>query len=172
MSNNAAISALHTLMRDTVIPTKHFEKHVREITGKNDRLIAIVCASIVEINLAGLLKTFLRNGEGELFGNRAPFSAFSAKIEVAYRFGLIDSDIKRNSNYLREVRNLFAHRIAPTSFKTREVAAVCKLLTLNYPGFPEVKNARERYWRTALQTGKSISRRRAFGWESQPASLL
>jgi hypothetical protein len=169
--SNAAIKALHTLTRDTVIPAKHFDRHVREIIGRNHRLIAIVCASIVEVNLARLIKTFLRDGEGDLFDNRAPFSAFAAKIEVSYRLGLIDADVRRNANYLREIRNLFAHRIAPTSFRTREVAAVCKLLAVNFPGFPEIIGARERYWRAALQTGKAINRRCAFGWEAQPASL-
>jgi hypothetical protein len=74
---NAAITELHALMRQSTIPQKDFEKHVRQISGTNDRLVAIVCAAVVELNLASLIETFLRNGSGELFDpNRPPLYVF------------------------------------------------------------------------------------------------
>jgi len=170
-ASNATIKKLHALMRDPVIPHADFDRHVREITGNNHRLIGIVCAGIVETNLAGLLKTFLRNGSGALFDPNSPLGTFSAKIEMAYRLGLIDSDIRRNADYIREIRNLFAHKIAPIGFKTPEVTAVCSLLVVHFPGFPKIKSARERYWRAALQSGRAIQRRTLLPWDASPATL-
>jgi hypothetical protein len=171
MAKNAAITALHQLMRDTLIPHKDFDKHVRELTGTNHRLVAIVCASLVELNLTGLIKAFLRNGAGSLFDPYKPLGTFAAKIEMAYALGLIDVEVRRNSDYIREIRNIFAHRMAPTNFNTKEVAAVCRLLVVNYHGFPSIDKPRERYYRTAIQTAKVIMQRKAFPWDSQPAAI-
>ncbi len=170
---NTSIKALRALMRNPIIPREDMIKHIRELTGRNDRLIAVVGASAVEGSLRGLLKKQMPNGPGKLFDPRFPLSTFSATIDVAYALGLIDPVVRRNANYIREIRNVFAHRIAPTSFRTKEVAAVCRLLALGR--WEHRKNTRTnmrtRFLYAAIRTGSSIAVR-AFSTDNKPASLL
>lgn len=170
---NGSIKALRLLLRDPIIPFKDMDKHVREITGENDRLVAVVCASLVEVAMAKLLKSVMPNGEGSLFEPHAPLSTFSAKINLAYSLGLIDKDVRRNADYMREIRNVFAHRVAPTDFKTPQVAAVCKLLKLGqHENFKDsAVNMRSRYLYAAIRTGGEIVARSLQARDAPPVSL-
>ena len=169
---NASTKALRALLKDSTIPLKDMAKHIRELTGTNDRLIAIICGSLVEFNLRGLIE--LPNGADKLFDPTAPLSTFSAKINLAYSLNLIGADIRRNADYIRDIRNVFAHRAAPTSFRTKEVAAVCALLSL---GGWEAKISAEkgdagtRFLNAAVETAKAIMTKRYSPKNSPPASL-
>jgi hypothetical protein len=173
---NATIKNLRALLRDHSIPLRQIPKHVKEITGNNDRLVAVVLASVLEKNLTSLLEDVLLKTDHErLFGPRCPLATFSAKIDLCHALNLIDSDIRRNCDYIREIRNTFAHKIGPISFRTKEVAAVCKLLELGaWEGRPKAKtNMRARYLFAATNTASSIAK---FRLESDfkkmpPASL-
>ncbi len=171
---NSSIKALRWLLRDNIIPRNVMLKHIREVTGKNDRLIAVVGGSQVEGVMRALLKANMPNGPGTLFDSKSALSTFAAVIDLAYAFGLIDADIKRNSHYIREIRNVFAHRIAPTSFKTKEVANVCKLLVLGRHEGRENVNSdmRARYQFAVVHTGGAIAVARfKSGTPPPPASL-
>src|ERR1051326_2063172 len=101
---NATIKALRDLLRDTIIPQEIMGKHVKELAGRNDRLLAIVGGSAVEAALEGRLLRVMRDGSREaLFGIRAPLSTFSAKIQIAYALGLINNDVRRNADYIRDI---------------------------------------------------------------------
>jgi hypothetical protein len=173
-NKNSSIKALRALLRDPAIPLKDIAKHVRELTGRNDRLVAVVCGSVIEFNLRGLLESAMPNGPRQLFEPHAPLSTFSAKIELAYSLNLIDGNIRRNADYIREVRNVFAHRVAPTDFRTKEVVAVCKLLMLGkrqeYHKDAN-SNMRTRFLLAATSTGSAIAGRRLSPNGSSPASL-
>lgn len=159
---NASIRALRKLVRDARFPVgEDLQRHVKELSGRNDRLLAVVCGSMIDLALTGLLRSVMYNGEGKLFDVNQPLSTFSAKIALAYSLDLIDNDIRRNADYIREVRNVFAHRLTPTYFRTPEVSAVCRLLVI---GDLERKksvagNMRKRYVAAAIRTGKAISAR-------------
>jgi len=168
---NASIRALHDLLANTRIPDKALGKHILELTGRNDRLVAVVCGALVERNLQGLLESVMPNGPGSLFEPLLPLGSFSAKIKLAYSLNLINADIRRNADYIREIRNTFAHRIAPTSFRTKEVAAVCRLLFVGKEGNRIPKNMRGRYSLVAMETGAALTRKRYAAAGSPPASF-
>jgi mannitol operon repressor len=130
-ATNASIKALRAIARNTtIIPHTDLQKFIRSLTGRNDRLIGVVCGAMVENALSHLLTSAMPNGPGTLLDINGPISTFSAKISLAWSLGLINGDIRRNCDYIREVRNVFAHRVAVTSFRTKEVAAVCRLLKI------------------------------------------
>jgi hypothetical protein len=170
---NASIKALRALLRDNSIPTDDIGKHIRELSGQNDRLIAIIGGSLVEANLQRLLKAKMPNGHGALFDPNQALSTFSAKIDLSYALGLIDKNIKRNADYMRDIRNVFAHRIAPTSFRTDEIATVCRLLKLGK--FEDRKDAdtnmRKRFLYAVIVTGSSIAVKEFTPESLTPASL-
>jgi hypothetical protein len=62
-----------------------------------------------------LLRTFLipcNTSEDPLFdGANAPLSTFNARIEMAYRLGVIDATFSRNLHLVRKIRNDFAHNV-------------------------------------------------------------
>jgi hypothetical protein len=165
---NSSIDALRRFLRDPVIPSDQMGKHLRELVGKNDRLVAIVAGSFVEASLRRLLEGQMRNGtHGELFGARGPLSGFAAKIEIAYALRLIDANTRRNAHYIREIRNVFAHKVAPVSFRTPVVAAVCKLLSAgSREGHPASANMRTRYLFAATATASAV-----WGRDSLPPPL-
>jgi DNA-binding MltR family transcriptional regulator len=164
---NASVKALRALLRGDPFPpdAADLPQHLKEISGTNDRLLAIVCGTMVDLALAQLLRSVMYKGEGKLFDVNQPLSTFSSKIALAYSLGLIDDDVRRNADYIREIRNVFAHRLAPTNFRTREVAGVCKLLKLGeLEGKKNTKtNMRTRYVAAATRTGKVISARATKG---------
>ncbi len=170
---NASIKALRALSQSKIILHKDMSRHIRELTGRNERLLAVVCGSIVEINLRGLIESAMPNGPDKLFEPHAPLSTFSAKSSLAYSLGLISADLRRNTEYIREIRNVFAHRIAPTNFKIKEVADVCRLLTLGK--WEETKRAemdmRQRFVSASVETARAICVRQFSPEASQPASL-
>jgi hypothetical protein len=125
---NASVKALRAFAREKTIPKKHVERHFRQILGTNDRLVAIVMASALEHTLETLLEASMPKGSDGLFEVNQPLQAFSSKIRLAYSLGLIGADIRQNLDYIREIRNAFAHHIGPITFATPEVKAVCKLL--------------------------------------------
>ena len=104
---NASIKALRELLRNQAVPLTEMGRHFKEITGTNDRLIAVVCGSIVEAALKGLLERGMPNGPGKLFDVSQPLSTFSAKIGLAYSLGLITNDVRRNADYIREILEMY-----------------------------------------------------------------
>src|ERR1039458_1249722 len=112
------------------------------------------------------------NGAGTLFDPKGALSTFSAKIELAYALELIDKDVRRNADYIREIRNIFAHRIGPTYFRIPEISAVCRLLALGDSEWrPRVKtNMRLRYHYACRATDLAIADVCYFN-EAPPASL-
>jgi hypothetical protein len=162
---NASLKALRALTRNNnsidSIPARQMPKHLKELSGRNDRLQAVVCATIVDSALVTLIETVMYKGPGTLFDINQPLSTFSSKIDLAYSLGLIDNDVRRNADYIREIRNVFAHRLLPIKFRTREVAAVCKLLKLGeLEGKEEYKtNMRARFLAASIRTAHVISAR-------------
>ena len=146
-SANPTIKALRGLLRRG-LNADEFAKHLKEFSGKNDRLIAVVGGAHIESALRGLIMGTLRQGEKtqELFIGHGELARLSSRIKFAYAMKLIDNDLRRNLDYIREIRNVFAHRVAPTRFTTPEVAAACKLLNLgDYENSRTKRSMRLRY---------------------------
>lgn len=101
--------------------TRFYNALLDEEFGKEtDRGAVILAASLFDINLESLLRTYLvadSSSSDELFeGATAPLSNFSSRILMSYRLGLISKNFARDLNLIRKIRNEFAHNIHGCSF--------------------------------------------------------
>lgn len=92
---------------------------------ESDRGCAIFGAALLEDDLERLLRAYCRNDietvkkvVDPLFRGYAPFSTFSAKIQVSYALGLIDKQLHTTLDLIRRLRNDFAHERKAVSFRT------------------------------------------------------
>jgi Mannitol repressor len=99
-----------------------------------DYAIAIIGSGLVEKALEAVILTrFInlepdeRNGIFNYEGN-GPLSDLSAKIKIAYALGLFGPKTRDDLEYIRTIRNSFAHSLNLLRFETEEVAEVCALL--------------------------------------------
>lgn len=96
-----------------------------EFNKETDRGAVIFAASLFDINLENLLKTFLlaeTSSKDELFENvTGPLGNFSSKILMSYRLGLISRKFARDLQLIRKIRNEFAHNIHGCSFEHSSV---------------------------------------------------
>lgn len=90
----------------------------REYRGLPPRELAIVCAAVLDVALAELLTLRLANREKELEeflglngDGRAPAGSFGARIQLALLVGLLTPDDAAALRTIKELRNLFAHRV-------------------------------------------------------------
>jgi hypothetical protein len=104
--------------RHNAIHRMLFEEH------ESDRGCVIFCASIVEEHLESLLRAALRKDKDaakvieSLFNVYAPFSTFSAKIQVNYALGLIPYRLYKQLMMVKKLRNDFAHDNEAVSFES------------------------------------------------------
>ncbi len=98
-----------------------------EIADESDRAAVILSAAFLDSALEYLLRTHLlpcATSSDPLFdGVNAPFSDFSARIDVAFRLGLIDTAFARSLHLIRRIRNDFAHNISGCTFQDSSVMA-------------------------------------------------
>lgn len=100
---------------------QEFKEFAEEFRRESDRAAVILGAAKLDSLLYLLLtKTLLPNvGEqDELFEGEAPLSSFNAKINLAYRLGLIDTQLSRALHLIRKIRNSFAHEISGCSLNS------------------------------------------------------
>jgi hypothetical protein len=79
---------------------------------EGERAAVVIGASRIETALERLLKGLLfqsAGGSDNLFDEYRPCSTFSAKIVLAHRLGIIDSDFEHALQMFRKIRNDFAH---------------------------------------------------------------
>jgi hypothetical protein len=98
-----------------------FREFVNEFRGESDRAAVILGASKLDQMLGMVLEKFLRpsaNSTDDLFSNNGPLGTFSAKIELTYRLGLIDSSFCRSIHLSRRIRNNFAHEVYGASLSS------------------------------------------------------
>ena len=86
-----------------------------ELHLSNDRSLLLVGCGLIEAQLNDLIKIHLfpstktNPKEDPLFGSMKPLSSFSAQIEMGYRVGIYDANIRTVLNLLRSIRNDCAH---------------------------------------------------------------
>lgn len=101
--------------------------------NETDRAAAVLAASYLE-NIVGMsIKSFLVDDPSveELFEGYGPLSSFSARISVAYALGLITKDMRNDLNYIRKIRNHFAHHPSEVSFTLSPVRNFCSNFSTN-----------------------------------------
>jgi len=99
-------------------------------TDPSDRNIAIVGATFLEMVIDHILLAFLPEDEKEvtkMMEVNQPLGNFSNKITMCYCLGLIDKVIKDDLNYVRKVRNKFAHDMS-VSFDSEPIQSWCREL--------------------------------------------
>ena len=102
-----------------------FLKISSQLRAESDRGTVIVAAAIIDEALEQLLKARLAPSNGrddELFDSPyAPLSSFSAKIDFAYRVGVVAAEVKATFHLLRKLRNEFAHSSGNLDFGSQLV---------------------------------------------------
>jgi len=94
---------------------------------KDERAIAIIGATFLEMALEHILYSFLPKDEKEvkkLFEFNQPLGSFSNKINLCYCLGLIDKIIKEDLNQVPRIRNEFAHNLF-ISFEDVKIKSWC-----------------------------------------------
>jgi DNA-binding MltR family transcriptional regulator len=89
-----------------------FKEFMDEFNDESDRAAVILGAAKLDYLLYQILQKFLVPNVGsndELLAGDGPLSTFSAKIQICYRLGLIDSEFARALHLTRKIRNAFAH---------------------------------------------------------------
>lgn len=95
-----------------------------------------------------------KNKEDDLLeGKYAPISTFSSRINLTYRLGLIGPNIRSDLDYIRDIRNKFAHRYESLNFdEDEQVKAWCGNLKLcnkiHPPPSDLTKSSRHRFIHT------------------------
>lgn len=104
------------------VSTKRFD-----IVDESDRGAAIVGAALLEDALVTKLKNSMsleqmsQKQVKDVFDLNGPLSNFSAKISIAFAFGLIDKKTFDDLQIVRKLRNKFAHSSTELSFDDEEV---------------------------------------------------
>src|SRR5262249_47141854 len=95
-----------------------------------------------------------------LFTGNGALASFSSRIQVASALGLLTREQRANLDYIREIRNAFAHATKPIRFATPEIKAVCALLVIHSPVAQQRgwKHPRRRFLLAVLQVGREMVR--------------
>jgi len=100
-------------------------EYVKQLREESERGAVIVSAALMDEALEELIKAKLvpsPEKKDELFiGAYAPLDNFSAKIDFAYRIGIIGFSIRASLHLLRKLRNDFAHSALQMSFDSSSV---------------------------------------------------
>lgn len=116
-----------------VFPVEKITEFRCTLTEETDRGCALMAAAYLEHELGDLIKANLVQDKKVLaavFENNGPNSAFSAKIDLAYLFGLLSSDARHDLHLLRKIRNDFAHNPAKIGFSDSPICDRCHELKL------------------------------------------
>jgi len=101
--------------------TTDISTFLNELAQESERSAVVLSAARLDNALEKLLKSYLVHypgGSDNLFDQDRPLSTFSAKIALAYRMGLIDSDFEHSIQMIRKLRNDFAHSIEHPSLSS------------------------------------------------------
>jgi DNA-binding MltR family transcriptional regulator len=100
------------------------QEAIKEIETSTDRAAAIVAVAFVEDHLTSALRRRFHQDEkvlDEMFRESGPLGTFGAKTQLAYLVGMFSSRVASDLNYLRKIRNKFAHNVEIDSFSNLPV---------------------------------------------------
>ena len=107
---------------------------------------ALVAAGLVEDGLQKRLLCAARplsnTLAAKIFDGLGPLSRFSAKIEVAYIFRLLDEATYKDLLAIKDIRNRFAHTSRFVNFRSEEINTACKRLS----GWHEDADNQNLFW--------------------------
>lgn len=97
-----------------------YNKYMEMMNSESDRGSVLVSTAILDDTLSEMIKAKLvpsyNRNDGLISEGFSPLGSFAAKIEMAYRLGLIRENYKKSLNSLRKIRNDFAHASVKNGF--------------------------------------------------------
>ena len=121
-----------------------------EFKSESDRAAVILGTAKLDLLLYQLLAKFMVpnvGSEDELFDGDAPLSTFHAKIQMAYRLGLIDRNFVRALHLIRKIRNSFAHEAIGCDLSSGAHRNRVKELRLVFKNGKKFEEAKEIYFK-------------------------
>lgn len=98
---------------------------LHEARDQPDRVVAIVLPAIIEGMLQRVIEKNLVDTDpslmNRLFQRRGPLSDFEGKADMALAMGWIDGGQAKEIDYIRNVRNYFAHTSIDLTFETPQI---------------------------------------------------
>ena len=94
-----------------------------DLQGESDRAAVIIAAAKLDQLLRDLIVARLvpsSKSDDDLVDGDRPLGAFSARIAIAFRIGLIDAEVARSLDLIRRIRNEFAHEARLASLSSDE----------------------------------------------------
>lgn len=123
-------------MQDISSPGPDFDAVIRlqsELKDESARSVVLIATAMLEEALRELLLAFLVPNSSAadtlLDGPNSPMGALSAKIDAAYRLGLVSHSFCRDLHLIRRLRNGVAHQ--PKGFKFEDPGAEQRVLALS-----------------------------------------
>jgi len=147
------------------------QKFLHGFQKETDRGTALIGAAMVESRLERILKHHLieNNSSKELLnGPNAPLGTFSAKSKFCHALGLITEKEFTELNYIRKIRNIFAHTFKNTTFSDHPVSDLCLKLNADTPGdFKSEKKYRELFVNSVVLVSLSLWYRPEYAREQE-----
>lgn len=100
---------------------KEFMSFIDEFIGESDRAAVILGVAKIDLLLYQIFQKYLvsiPSGKDDFLDSDGPLGTFSAKINLAYRLGLIDNSTTRALHLIRKIRNDFAHEVEGCSLNS------------------------------------------------------
>ena len=129
----------------TNMDAKEIERILDELQEESDRSAVILGTAMLDKLLFQLLEKFLlpsKESKDDLLGGEGALSDFSARIKISYRLGLIDSELQRSLNFIKKLRNHFAHKPTGCSFDISPYRDWAKELEVPFEEYPEYQEAK------------------------------
>jgi DNA-binding MltR family transcriptional regulator len=105
---------------------------------QSDRAGAVMGVATLDALIENLLRSWiLPDAPKQLFNSTGALATFSAKIDIAYAFGLISLRERRDLHLLRKIRNDFAHDF-DYKLTFNNPALSDRIMTLSLPALLEV----------------------------------
>jgi hypothetical protein len=125
------------------------ENTVFKDTNCDDTTAAIISTSILDhlMRLALLLKLRKHPSDvemRELFGFSGPLGTFADKVTLCSMVAIASQEVKAELKVLGEIRNRFAHSPTHLTFKSPEIASLCKKLKRNSEVNPNIRGEEKR----------------------------
>ena len=111
-------------MKPHSLEISEYNLMVEQFRSESDRGAAVLAGSWVE----NVLGTYLEHNmvdqskTHELFSSNGPLATFSQRISIGKAFGILSKNTADTLNYIREIRNHFAHHPLDASFDKSPVS--------------------------------------------------
>lgn len=130
--------------QDTFGPLNRLTKTLND---HDDRGLILSLAAFAEDALGRLLEKFMlpvQTSKDLLTGFNAPLGTFSSRIKASYSLGLIDDEQFKDLEYLRKMRNEFAHSWEHVSLAQQNLASIASNMSFSYLDNKFPKNEAEK----------------------------